>query len=325
MAEDNTQLQNLLIQKLLGEQNAAISTEPSTFGTMGVLLLVGVIIIVGIIVVYIIISQANAVKPYPLSNFKYGQTVVIRPAVLSNIPGNINNQYLRQDITPPYNNGSGGCASSGYSMGPNGNAVKFTGNKNDPASQWVLMQYSNPGGYDANQSLQAGLGNRFYLQNSVDKQQKDIAYRLRYQLLNEAGGFGMCKNSTPAVIGADSMTCNWFETDLLIYFMPTNYKDLYYLLVPLCSNAPYSSVNNDTSAQPNDGIISCRPWAQNNSSNQKSSFIAGCYPCTDSGTYDPRYNGILTSNTMMINSLSSTNLNPPYLDPNVHLFKVTLA
>ena len=320
--EQSANLQNLLIQKLLDQKSDSSidSTEPSSFGTIGIIALVTILIIVAGIIVYYVIFNNN-IPAYPLSPFKYGQTVVIRPAILSEVGGDLEKQYLRQDLTSPCYRNDYSCA-SGFTMGTNACAAKFTGDKSDPSSQWVLMQKSNPYGYDANQSLLYGLGNRFYLQNKNTDDLTDPKARLRYQLLNESG-FGMCYNTTPAVIGSpgNETLCNWFETNLLIYFMPTNYKDLYYLLLPSCSTDVGA---NDTTTEPNDGIISVRPWSPNNASNQKAG-VARCYQCDNPGNYTPYNNNQLNDNIMLVNYLPPENRLPPYPNPNTHLFKVTLA
>lgn len=328
MDDESLKLQKLLIEKLTADKYPVPSTEPSNLGTIGIIVLITILIVAAGIIIYYVFSQ-NTVDPYPLSPFTYGQKVVIRPAVLTDIGGDIEKQYLTQSATLSYNNGSACLA--GWNMGSGANAVTFTGDKTDARSQWELMQFSSPKGYDANQSLAKGLGNRFFLRNTNSTDKTSPLSRIRYQIVNEiAIGAGivsaMCPNTTAAVIGSDGCSggapcCNWYETELLVYFMPTNYKDIYYILYPSCASF------GDSTGEINNGLASIRPWAASNTSNQTGFPNANdCAPCAGTGgTYNPYVDGNLSSNVMIMNFLTNENLLPPYENPNVHLFKVTVA
>jgi len=325
MSDKSSELQNLLIQQLLAENNPAKTTEPSSFGTVGVIILISVIIIIGGVVIYYIYLQ-NLVKPYPLSPFKDGQTVVIRPAILSDVNGNIENQYLAQ-VKPPdftYSYPDGG---KGVYMGSGSSALQFIGNKNDATSQWILEQHNADGTLDANQSLQYGLGNRFFLRNKSNPDVSDLAGRVRFQATTQQA-YVLCPSVTSAVIGSNDYA-NWYNTELVIYFYPTNYKDIYYLLFPNCVYT-----GDDTTTSPNNGLATIRPFSKY----IPSSFINNYSTCTgyDSDPpCDPNNSGLfvpytgngteLYNNIMLMNYLPPLSLLPPYPNPNVTLFKVTLA
>ncbi|HSW76946.1 MAG TPA: hypothetical protein VLG50_07860 [Candidatus Saccharimonadales bacterium] len=287
------------------------------------------VLLVGAVAIIVYILQQQLANNYPISPFNYGDTVVIRPAILS---GDNINQYLEQSATIQLSNAGQPCLIP-YDYGPNAYAVTFTGDKSNTRSQWILNQFSSasqcegvPGGCDANQSLVYGLGNRFYLQNRNNP--SDPTGRLRYQRLNE-GFSGLCYSTTPAVIGYDgsSSNCSWFESDLLVYFLPTNYPNLYFILFPSCSSgvSGVNSLNPNTTTQPNDGIISVRPWGANFGQNNLK-LATGCVDCSSNGTFNPWVNGDPTQglqpNVPIMNHLPADNLFPPYQNANVLLFEV---
>lgn len=258
------------------------------------------IVIVAAIVIYFII--ANNISPqYPISIFNFDETVTITPITLSQ-NGNVvsNNQYLQKVTT-----GDPTCINvqvDGYNnMGQNACVALFTGNNVDPQSKWILRQYKADGSGDANQSLKSGYGNRFYLQNSTQPDQTANNGRLMYSLLNFFSfRNNSCPYTTAATIGFNGNNIG-FSTEMLLYFMPTSYKDIYYILFPACLDSTY---NNNT--MPNNDITSIRPYANN----------AGQFT---------QSNNILYPNAMIINLLPPNNQPPPYSYANIVLFKVTLA
>jgi hypothetical protein len=308
--------------------------KTTTLGSIGTSLLVLILLVI-VVVIVIYVIQSAIVPPYPVSPFHYEDTVVIRPAILTaNPPNTVNDidphQYLRPSniyrnqngCLPPYDYGS----ASGF---PLGYALTFDGEKDKLHSQWVLKQFSSPGNYDANQSLIYGEGNRFYLHNKSNPNPIDPKARARFQRLNQ-NTIGFCYNTSPIVMGADGgeQQCNWFNTEWLVYFLPTNYPDLYYMLFPSCwrnlSDDPFT----DLTRQPNNAIASIRPWAPNNGSTKPET----CTQCDLSGvTYDPfvpGQPGVLNQNVLIANALVPNNFLPPYklppIDkPNVLLFHIT--
>lgn len=299
------------------------STESTSSSTIITIIIVSILLI-SCIVAIIFILRSNDIPFYPLSNFKYGDTIVIRPAILTD-KDNVN-QYLCQDSRYQYSNGT----LPGFAYGANAYPATFTGNRTDLGSQWTLSRYSTTiprsTQNDAENSVVAGYGNRFYLHNKNYPFANDQKGRLRYQLLNESG-FGSCYNTSTAVVGGNpNDSKSWYESEILMYFMPTNYPDIYYLLFPACSDAAAGSTN--TTVQPNTAIVNIRPWAENNKYNQKSG-LARCYQCDDQGIYDPYTNGVINQDVMIMSMDYTGNTPPPVQPPfpqaNARLFHVTLA
>jgi len=300
---------------------AAAPQTPSTntgtsFSTITTAVLVFVLLVAGIAAIAYILTQSLAIS-YPLSPFRFGDTITIRPA----IPTGHGDEYLTQSGILRNPNG---CLleDTGYNYGTNAFAVTFNGKATDKQSRWVLKQFSTEN-FDANQTALSGFGNRFYIQNQNDPD--DGTGRLRYQRLNES--IGLCYNTTPAVIGSNGTeTCTWFETDLLIYFYPTKYPNLYFMLFPSCSDGLLNTAGRNTTTQPNDGIISFRPWGDNNGQNNKK-FVAGCNQCGDGlGTFNPWINGDpnqgLQPNVPIMNLITTVNMVSPFNDAHVKLFEV---
>lgn len=311
------------------------STGPSTLGTVGIGILIFILLIGAVVVIYYI-AQQNLINPYRVSPFQYGNKVVIQPAILTDM--NNPNQCLRPVTIPAYQSPDV-LVPAGKSMG-GGSALQFTGNASDAESQWELMQYSSLTGtgvlYDANQSLLYGLGNRFYLRNTANQNPTDPAARIRYQVMDQLAR-GYCYSTTPAVIGSAKTTDNWFNTELLIYFMPTNYPDLYWLLFPACAGAALADWYPNTTTKPNNGIVELRPWAdlgavgtQDHLDVEKGCKNFVCTPGPDgsAGIFYPFANSDQTNfynNVMLMDYLPDDQLLPPFENANVKLFKVTLA
>ncbi len=300
------------------------SPESTTSSSTIITIIIVSVLLISCIIAIIFILRSNDIPFYPLSNFKYGDTIVIRPAILTD-NGNIN-QYLCQDSRYQYSNGT----TIGYAYGSNAYPATFTGDRTNKGSQWTLSRYSTtiPGSNqnDAENSVVAGFGNRFYLHNNNYPFANDQKGRLRYQLLNEQG-FGMAYNTSTAVVGGNpNESLSYFESEILMYFMPTNYPDIYYLLFPACADIVVRSTN--TTVQPNNAIVNIRPWAQNNATNRKSTVE--CIQPTDLGVYNPYFPGPNLNQDVMIMSIDASGRNPPPIQPpflqaNVRLFHVTLA
>jgi hypothetical protein len=332
MTDKNTELQNLLIQKLLAGETP--TTGPSSISTISIIILVTIILIIGGVVIYYIFIR-NITPSYPLSPFKFGDKIVIRPAINTDYK-DLEKQYLSSllPVTPPeaayrypYD-----PAPVGNFMGEGAYATRFIGDINDKSSRWVLEQKSAAGGYDANQSLLYGLGNRFYLRTDSNDDVNDLKGRLRSQIANQQAK-GQCPNVTPVVIGSNTTSQNWFTSELICYFLPTNYPDLYYILIANCASRDYLNVPN-TSVSPNNGILTIRPWSEllnDNISkdhftyNYNCATTTGCAPGT-AGHFNPyNSNNQLYDNVLITNFLTEDKLLPPYENANVSLFKVTLA
>jgi len=322
--DNSLELQNLLIKKLIADETPP--SGPSSLSTISIIILVTILLIIAGVVIYYIFIQ-NITPSYPLSPFKFGDIVVIRPAVL--LEGiDPNKQYLSyQPITNTAYSYPYFPTKEGIFMGEGANAIRFIGEKDDRQSQWVLEQFSVVGHYDANQSLQYGYGNRFYLRNKSNDNVNDLKTRARYQLANQQLR-GLCPSVTPAVIGSDvPNTDNWFNTELIVYFLPTNYPDIYYILFPNCSNS-LAGTSPDTTRQPNNGIATIRPWSPlqgDNFTAIKPTSCSNAGPCNyPPGSYNPyNSNNKLYDNILLMNFLTADKLLPPYENANVALFKVT--
>lgn len=297
----------------------------------GLYIFIIVFVVAAILILYFILFDAGFY--YPASPFTKGQTVVISPAVLSDI--NIPNQYLTflnpTDGASCYNFIQSGTADFGWDMSDNDCVATFTGTDSIKSSnQWVLMETTSSGDNSTDQSLQSGYGNRYYLKNSAYAD-NDIKGRLRYEGFSIKGATlaAMCPSSTSVVAGGTctSNYCAYYE-ELIIYFLPTQYPDLYYLLFP---SVPLALSTSTANTIQNNGIISARPWSAPNNSNWSSNhnfcentdayFTPYCLDyeskCTD------KINN-LNYNSMLINKLDEVDAVPPLNNyPNVYLFRVT--
>jgi len=306
------------------EQPSETSTGLTAF--QGIIIFFALVI--GMIIIIYVIRNDGPIL-YPLSPFNYGDKVIISPVVLSQYGTGAqvspSNQYLTANFT------SQDCITNSY-MPSGACTVTFTGDPTNPASHWILNQYfpssigsnNDPSsGLDlasnANQNIETGgFGNRFYLQNSIyDANQP--AGRMRYNPFNSP-----CNStsyfqplltiptvgSTQSYQGCFTAPINYYYQDLLVYFMPTNYPDIYYMLFPgdITSTVVFDGqVYTNNSA--NNGILSTRPYADPNNNN----YVP----------YDA--NGHLYPNGPLLNELSSVGTNPAalYNNPEIFLFRVT--
>jgi hypothetical protein len=320
-------------------------TNTATTGsTVSTIVIIFILLIVGVVIIYYILKE-DLNQNFPINIFNADDKVVIRPAILSDL--NNPNQYLCNDTNFRYYNYNTELAGYSYGGDNSGNpiafAATFSGNPDQANSQWFLRANSLPTNsspsYNSNQSITYGFGNRYFLQNAAFTENENEG-RLRYQLLNEnVDGFpyGMAYSTAPAVIGASgNENFNWFENELLLYFLPSKYKDLYYILLPKCT--AFGTSNNVV--QPNDAIVSVRPWSSNLpdlpgyrfTSNQKFSSLSDtCEQPANAGTYLPYIppgqttvpfgTTLLNQNVMILNVYDPTIQQS--LDPNVFLFKIT--
>lgn len=316
---------------------------PSTWMSILTGVIVFVLLAVCVVIIVYLIKQGQ-LNLYPVSPFNYGDTIAIRPALLS--ANQAGPQYLTSGGTTCFNyNRLSECeTAAGIRMGNGACALQFTGTGNDDQSKWVLERYSAWNQYDANNGLTYGFGNRFYLRNKNNTNDKDLKGRVRYQLFNEYIR-GLCYNMTPAVIGAGDAAdnkCNWFETELIVYFLPTIYPDIYWILFPTCQNSNEGSVVlPDTTRSGNTGIVSYRPWAPLNFSNTTCENTANaCFNCRDLSTCStqtfnpfpiaPPNSYQLYPNVMLMNNIASLPIStteglPPLSAASNFLFKITKA
>ena len=220
--------------------------------------------------------------------------------------------------------------------------VTFTGtDATNKSNQWALLELDSSGGNSTNQNLQSGYGNRFYLKNN-NFTDANRAGRIRYepfQIPNQCGS-EMCPSTTFAVAGG---LCNEqfcaYEEELIIYFLPTNIPDLYYLLFPSINTCIVggSGLVPGNRLQ-NNGIISCRPYSAPNYTNwagtignfnclnTDANFTPYCTNTSSGSNNCPASNGPLNANGMLINTLPAIPAMSPYNNfPNVYLFRVTKA
>lgn len=283
--------------------------EPTSTTSSGTTVVIGIIIfilIIGLVLILYYIFTRPVQVPFPTSPFKYGDVVEIIPAVLSQTGLNTLNvspdQYLSQTTCP-----TGTCNNCYQAQDPfvgNSCALTFTGKSGDNSSKWILRQFGPDNSEDANDGLVSGFGNRFYLQNASIDGINDLSGRVTFNQFN--GGIECWQGTdlTFPIIGNTTSSC--YGSSLIIYFLPTNEPDIYYILFPGSSDftrVPPTNLNQS----PNDGVVILRPWAQPSTS--------GFYLPWDS-------NNNLNANGMLLgNNPGSTP--GPYPNPEVFLFKVT--
>lgn len=311
------------------EQTTKTEPETSTGLTIFQGIIIFVTLVIGMIIIIYVIRNSESVL-YPLSPFNFGDTVIITPVVLSQygtgsqiIP---TNQYLTANFQ-----GNTSCISNSL-MNSGACTVTFTGDPTSESSQWILNQFfpstiaandpttgMDPKS-DANQSLNTGgFGNRFYLQNKTQNA-NNPAGRVRFSPFN-GPVFGTTFKQpweTIPVIGStytyQSIESPYYFQDLLVYFMPTNYPDIYYILFPgeATTNQPFGVFQAYNNNLGNDGIASVRPYAD----------VSGN---SDLGYFPFFSNGNLTPNGPLMGRLP-TNQNDPkqaFSNPEIFLFRVT--
>jgi len=274
-------------------------------------LLIFTILVVGIIIIIYVIRN-NSTVPYPISPFNFNDTVLISPVVLAQY-GTGNHVNTNQYLTANFQ-GNSSCIQNSF-MPANSCTLTFTGTPDSDSSKWILNQFFANGdpASDANQSLASGFGNRFYLQNKTQNQ-NNAAGRVRFTPFYACSQSGIQPWETFPTIGSvqtNSRQTSFYYQDLLVYFLPTNYPDIYYILFPGCTSGG-SGVESDqayTNTNDNNGIFSLRPYAS------PSDF--GYYP------YDA--NGNLYPNGPLLGILPAKQNSPAdiFTNPEIYLFRVT--
>ena len=298
------------------------TTTPKSWGST---ILIGVILLVlaiGLIFFIYYIFIQSTINPYPVSPFKFGDTVQISPGVfVRKDPADTTtdpNQYLVKNTCP------GGQCPNCYleeSAPTNSCVLTFSGNKDDPNTKWVLEQLPYTG--IPKQSTQQNVlatGNRFYLRNFTNAS-TDLAGRPRMNLFDSTLACeGLSPDKTFSIIGPDlgsgpGLTNKCFDPDtnlnqgneLIVYFLPTSQPDLYYILFPGTLDTETRAGSPTLTSRPNDGVVTLRPFA----------------PWNPGSTYDPFISTTdLYENGMLLNAQSSYPVGVKYPRPEVFLFRV---
>ena len=308
-----------------------MSDKDSTPKSWGSTVVIGIIILVlavGLIFfIYYIFIQTN-INPFPISPFKFGDTVQISPAVLvkkESLRDTDPNQYLvkntcsnspcencYQEVSAP----AGSCV------------VTFSGNKSDPNTKWVLEQLPYTGiPKQSTQQNVLAFGNRFYLRNFTNSP-TELAGRPRMNLFDSTFS---CEDlspdksftiTSPNLGKFDESACYDPDTnlnqgnELIVYFWPTTQPDLYYILFPGTLNTETRAGSPTLTSRPNDGVVTLRPFSATGRSEN---------------TYNP-FNPVdssLFNNGMLLNAQGSPYNTYPvgakYPAPEVFLFKVVKA
>jgi len=291
------------------------TSTPSTksWGSTIVIGVIMLIVVVGLIFFIYYIFLQTPINPYPISQFKFGDTIQISPAVLTkeNLANTTvdQNQYLVKNTVND-------CYSEESSPSPSC-VITFSGNKNDPNTKWVLekLPYTGNTFESADQNVLL-LGNRFYLRNATNNP-TDLAGRPRMNLFDSsaiAGCSGLSPDKTFPLTSPNLGSCYDPGTELnrgnelILYFWPTTQPDLYYILFPGTLGVPSRiAINATLATQPNDGVVTLRPFAPWNSGNTYNPFMS---------------NGELFNNAPLLNAQSSYPVGVKYPTPEVFLFKV---
>lgn len=305
-----------------------MSTKDSGSKSWGSTIIIGVFILIAaiilIIIVYYIFSKTN-IDPYPVSPFKFKDTIQICPAILvreSQSGKTISpDQYLVKNTCNP---SCKGCYYAEEAGAPQTSCVAtFSGKKDDPATKWVLEKLPYTGEEFKNQSTDQNIvsfGNRFYLRNSQNDP-SELGGRLLMNIFNSTLA---CKDvspdksfpvSSPELGTGAGLTHKCYNPDssfnqgneLVVYFWPTSQPDLYYILLPGTLDAETRSSNPSLTTQTNDGVVTLRPYAP-----------------LQKETYNPYINNNeLYQNGMLLNSQGKYPVGTKYPSPEVFLFKIT--
>ena len=293
-------------------------------------IVIGIIILVlavGLIFfIYYIFLQTN-INPFPISPFKFGDTIQISPAVFvresfENTETDPN-QYLVKNTCANFP-----CEDCYQPVGANVTScvATFTGNKNDPDTKWVLEQLPFTGTeFSAQQADQNVLafGNKFYLRNSTNSP-TDVAGRLLFSLFDSTGLAPSCNGlspdrSFPISTPFAGSTCYEPDTqenrgnELVVYFWPSTQPDLYYILLPgSLNNTGLRFAGNSVTSQLNNGVVTLRPYAP---SEQFQTTYNPFNPVDDS----------INNNGPLLNSQGPYPVGEKYPAPEVFLFKVVKA
>ena len=301
------------------------TTTPKSWGStiaIGIILLV---LAIGLIFFIYYIFLQSTVNPFPVSPFKFGDTIQISPGVLSRENFSISttdpNQFLVKNTCP-----GGTCPNCYQATGaiPLSCVATFSGAQNDPNTKWVLEQRPYTGEtYPAQQADQNVLvfGNRFYLRNATNAP-TELAGRLLFNLFDSTGLAPSCQGLSPDKsfpISSPSLGSNCYDPDtqenrgneLVVYFLPSTQPDLYYILFPgSLGNIGLRTNRDSVTLEQNNGVVTLRPYA----------------PWNSGSTYNPYISTTeLYENGMLLNSQSSYPVGVKYPRPEVFLFRVVKA
>jgi hypothetical protein len=303
-----------------------MSDQDTSSKSWGSSVVIGIIILVfavGLIFLIYFIFLQTPINPYPISPFKFGDTIQLSPAVFvrdSFTSTTISeNQYLIKNTC---------CNDNCY---PSANApanscvVTFSGNKADPNTKWILeeLPYTGNPVESANQNV-LSFGNRFYMRNTTNSQ-SDLAGRLRMNLFNSTGACdGLSPDKTFPIMSPDlgsgtSSGCYDPDTplnqgnELIVYFWPTSQPDLFYILFPGTLGVPNRLVFKDVSlaASTNDGVVTLRPYSPWIAEDVYNPFVAPFTPPL-----------VINNNSMLLNGQLTYPIGEKYPRPEVFLFKV---
>ena len=305
------------------------TTTPKSWGSTIVIGIILLVLAVGLIFFIYYIFLQTSIPPFPVSPFKFGDTIQISPAVFSrdNISEKTTdqNQYLVRNSCANYP-----CDGCYQPVGANLEScvATFTGNKNDNNTKWVLDQLPYTGNtYPAQQADQniLAFGNRFYLRN-LNSTPTDVSGRLLFSLFDSTGQLpypcsGLSPDlsfpiSTPNAVSCgtcsgcyDPDTNEVRGNELVVYFWPSSQPDLYYILLPgSINNLDIRNNNDSVTSQTNNGVVTLRPYAE-----------AGRFQTT----YNPYMsNGKLYNNGMLLNGQYTYTVGAKYPRPEVFLFKI---
>lgn len=307
------------------------NTDQKSWGSTIVIGIILLVLAIGLIFFIYYIFIQTTVPPYPVSPFKFGDTIQISPAIFVRkdvfSPSVSENQYLVKNscVNIPFQ-----CDGCYTPVGANDAScvATFSGNKKDSATKWVLEQLPYTGTqYQTQQADQNVLafGNRFYLRNA-NNSSTDPSGRLFFSLFDSTSKSPSCSGLSPdrsfpisTLFPKSCPTCDGcYDPDtqenrgneLVVYFWPSSQPDLYYILFPGSLNRETRIVGSPSvTTQPNTGVVTLRPYAPADANQQ---------------TYSPYMsNGQLYENGMLLNGQSSYPVGVKYPSPEVFLFKIT--
>ena len=308
----------------------ADESSKSWSSTIIIYVIIFILVIAAIIIIYYVLSVPLPPQ-FPVSPFDYDDIVEISPAVFTqdnfgskykDVP---QNQFL-SSVTPGNN-----CQlpNDGYAQ-PNTCVATFTGIQGNLSSKWILRNSwdstqncgdpskcsndSNCPNCPNNLAKQnfTEFGNRFYLQNTTETSPGDIPALMTYMPFNPF--FSPYNPSTTFPLTGNAYISDAgfevYDFPFIVYFLPTTQPNLYYILFP------DQLINSSNALDPNNGIISLRPFAQPDNNSY--------YPWngTTVGSIFPNPNGMLLNNLsdsfVSVNGTASGTNNP-----NIFLFKIT--
>lgn len=302
--------------------DATANRDPKSWGSTIVIGIIILALAIGLIVLVYYIFIQTSINPFPISPFKFGDTVQISPAIFCRDSQNGSfvspNQYLVKNICP--SNSCNNCYPE--QSGPTDACViTFSGSQQDPNTKWVLerLPYTGIEKQSADQNVLA-FGNRFYLRNSTNAP-TDLAGRPRMNLFDSTLACqGLSPDKTfpltsPTIGEGAGLTHKCYDPDtdlnqgneLIVYFWPSSQPDLYYILFPGSLDTETRAGSPTLTSRPNNGVATLRPFA----------------PWNSGDTYDPIMpNGQLYNNGMLLNAQSTYPVGAKYPNPEIFLFKV---